>query len=112
MAKEMERQNMSAPLCTACGLPTNVPAHLPPADALGVCAACVALRSGGMLERLALNDMPACFVPTRESYVRLAALALLMRGMLRGVTERLATVDGESAGLVAEARALAGKPRQ
>lgn len=73
---------MSAP-CTTCGLPVDQPAHLSPPDENGRCAACTALRAPGMLERLAANAMPACYTPTRETVVRLAALSIELRGGTR-----------------------------
>lgn len=67
--------------CTACRLP--VEGIVAPADHLGRCQACAALRKPGMLERIAANAMPSCFTPTRESYVRLAALCIELRGGAR-----------------------------
>ncbi len=74
---------MTAKPCTCCGLPTDQPAHMPPPDDRGRCAACVQLRQPGMVEKIATNAMPACFTATREAFVRLAAYAVEARGGTR-----------------------------
>lgn len=72
-------------LCTACHLPTNVPAHLPPPNAQGMCAACQQMTAPNFIERIATNQMPACFTPTRETIARMASHIMLLRAAL-GVT--------------------------
>lgn len=78
--------------CTACGLPTNIPAHLPPPDQNGVCAACQQMTQPNFIERIATNQMPACFVPTREAYARMASHILLLRAALSVTATQLEIV--------------------
>lgn len=107
---------ITAPLCSACHLPVNVPAHLPPPGDDGVCAACTAIRQPGFIERLATNAMPACFTPTRESYVRMASYVMLLRASLRICATSIENMNGgdglydaDDAEIAREARKLAGE---
>lgn len=102
-------------LCTACHLPTNVPAHLPPPNAQGVCAACQQMTAPFFIERIAANQMPACFTPTRETIARLASHIMLLRAALRVTATQLHHIAGtepytqdqeENDAIVAEARKL------
>ncbi len=78
-------------LCVACNL---MPEHPSLTDARGICIDCQQFEKSGFIERIATNQMPTCFAPTRESYVRAASYILLLRAILKVTATELANIAG------------------